>query len=75
MADEIQRIDEDIRRRAQRLENISLKAMDALHIACAEAANSDYFLTCDDRMIRRYQGELKVVSPVDFVMSIMGGSS
>jgi predicted nucleic acid-binding protein len=31
-------------------------AVDALHIATAEAANSDYFLTCDKRLINRWQG-------------------
>jgi hypothetical protein len=44
-----------------------------LHVACAEAAGSEYFLTCDDRVVRRYQGEkLRVLNPVDFVVR-MGG--
>ena len=29
--------------------------MDALHIACAEKAEVDFFITCDDRLIRSYQ--------------------
>jgi predicted nucleic acid-binding protein len=28
------------------------KALDALHLACAEAAGATHFLTCDDRLIR-----------------------
>jgi predicted nucleic acid-binding protein len=55
------------------LEKQGLKAIDALHIACAEAAGSEYFLTCDDRVLRRYQGGIKVLNPVDFVLSVDGG--
>jgi hypothetical protein len=53
---------------------VILQMIDALHLACAEAAESEYFLTCDDRVVRRYQGEkLRVLNPVDFVVSVMGG--
>lgn len=66
-------VDEDIKGRAQELEQQGLKAVDALHVACAEAAGSEYFLTCDDRLVRRYQGEkVRVLNPVDFVVR-MGG--
>ena len=31
---------------------------------------AEYFITCDDRIIKRYQGEaLKVINPVNFVIS------
>ena len=66
-------VDEDIKRRAEELERQGLKAVDALHVACAEAAGSEYFLTCDDRLVRRYQGEkVRVLNPVDFVVRIGG---
>jgi predicted nucleic acid-binding protein len=68
-----QRVDERIREQALELEKQGLKAIDALHIACAEAAGSEYFLTCDDRVLRRYQGGIKVLNPVDFVLSVDGG--
>lgn len=68
-----QRVDEGIRERAQELENEGLKAIDALHVACAEVAGSENFLTCDDRVIRRYQGGIEVLNPVDFVLSVTGG--
>ncbi len=46
---------------------------DALHVACAEAAGGEYFLTCDDQVVRCYQGgKLRVLNPVDFVVR-MGG--
>jgi len=30
--------------------------MDALHLASAEAMNCNYFLSCDDRLLKLYQG-------------------
>ena len=67
------KVDEDIKRRAEELEQQGLKAIDALHIACAEAAGSEYFLTCDDRLVRCYQGEnLRVLNPAAFVVRIGG---
>ncbi len=49
-----QLVDESIKTRGLYFERNKIKAMDALHLACAEAANVDYFVTCDDRLIRRY---------------------
>jgi predicted nucleic acid-binding protein len=42
-------VGELIRQRAENLENRGLKAMDALHVACAESTSVDFFLTCDKR--------------------------
>jgi len=51
----------------------ALSVVDALHVACAEAAGSECFLTCDDQLVRGYQSEkLKALNPVDFVVR-MGG--
>jgi predicted nucleic acid-binding protein len=72
-AGEVQPVNETIRKRANYLEQQGLKAMDALHIACAEAAKADYFVTGDDRLINRYQplkkadGALVVCNPTEFV--------
>jgi predicted nucleic acid-binding protein len=46
-------IDENIRNRAEQLEKEGIKSIDALHVACAEASQSDYFITCDRRLINR----------------------
>ena len=60
-----------IRIRTGQLEQLGLKVMDALHVACAEASNSDYFITCDKRLINRAQGLiLKVMNPTDFILEI-----
>ena len=46
-------VDHAISMRAKELEAGGLRGMDALHIACAEAAGADYFCSCDDRLLRR----------------------
>ena len=69
------RVDGSVRQRAEALEQQGLKAIDALHVACAEAAGCEHFLTCDDRLIRRYEPEvLQVLNPVDFVVRVEGES-
>jgi len=72
LASQFQAINEGITQRAALLEGQGLGAIDALHVACAEASGCDYFLTCDDRLVRRYAGPLKVVNPVSFVLEITG---
>jgi len=64
--------DDAIIERGRELEERGLKTMDALHVACAEAAGCDYFLTCDDRLIRRYAGGIKVVNPANFILGLTG---
>jgi predicted nucleic acid-binding protein len=54
LASSYYKVNEDTRLRGERLEQQGLKAIDALHVACAEAAGSKYFLTCDDRLIKYY---------------------
>jgi predicted nucleic acid-binding protein len=66
-----QEVDEAIRQRAEELEQNGLKAVDALHVSCAEAINSDYFITCDKRLINRCSGLImKVMNPADFVLEM-----
>lgn len=71
MAEARQMVDEAIRQRSEELGHNGLKAVDALHVACAEMLRSDYFITCDKRLINRCAGlMLKVVNPVDFVLEV-----
>lgn len=37
--------------RADELKTLGLKTFDALHVASAEAAAADLFVTCDDRLV------------------------
>ena len=52
----LREVNEAIRQRAEQLEHNGLKAIDALHVACAEVASSNYFITCDKRLINRCLG-------------------
>jgi len=46
-------VDEAIHARARELEASGIRGMDALHLACAEAAGVNYFSSCDDRFLRK----------------------
>ncbi len=66
-----QQVNETILHRAEQLEGNGIKAVDALHVACAETSNSDYFLTCDKRLINRCVGlSVKTLNPVDFILEM-----
>ena len=61
--------------RATALTNFSFKRFDALHLACAEAAGADIFLTTDDRLLRKatlHRAELsiRVANPVIWFMEV-----
>ena len=56
--------------RAKELVNAGFHALDSAHLACAETAGCDRFLTCDDRLLRRadrVQLMVDVRNPVDYV--------
>jgi predicted nucleic acid-binding protein len=38
----------------QEIEALTIKGVDALHIACAEEQKADHFLTCDDKILKKY---------------------
>jgi predicted nucleic acid-binding protein len=66
-----QTITETIRSRAKEIEMFGVKTIDALHVACTEASQSDYFLTCDKRLINHCKNlNLKVINPIEFIMEI-----
>jgi predicted nucleic acid-binding protein len=51
-----------------------IRPRDALHLACAEAGRADFFVTCDDDLIRMFQRRrqaakfrVKAINPVEFI--------
>lgn len=70
LANEFQMLTSPVQERADILEREGLKPLDALHAASAEAANADFLLTCDDRLVRRYAGPLQVLNPVQFILRV-----
>ncbi|WP_199328191.1 type II toxin-antitoxin system VapC family toxin [Cylindrospermum sp. FACHB-282] len=61
-----------VQERAEKLEMDGIKALDALHVACAEMSKCDYFITCDKRLINRCQtlAIVKTVNPIDFILEV-----
>ena len=61
-------IDDSIRFRAKEFEANGLKAMDALHVACAEAAECDWFFTTDRGILKKARNltSMRIANPVDF---------
>lgn len=68
------RIDEQVRERASEFTEHGIKALDALHLALAEAGDANYFCTCDDRLAQRAKRipdlGVNVVSPLELVQEI-----
>lgn len=67
LAHDYQEVNNKIKQRAKELEELKITGIDSLHLACAEKAKVDYFITCDYDIIRRYKGQIKVINPVDFI--------
>jgi predicted nucleic acid-binding protein len=44
-----------------------LHAKDAAHLSCAIAANCDYFLTTDDRLLKHKDERIKIINPTEFI--------
>jgi len=67
-------LSDTIEQRAKALEQRGFKALDALHLASAEAEQADYFCTCDDRLLKRANVQpdltIKVVSPLELAQEI-----
>ena len=61
-------VSDPLEKRAAELTAAGFKPLDALHLASAEAAQADYFCTCDDRLLKRAKVDsslkVRVVSPV-----------
>lgn len=68
-------LSDTIEQRAKVLESRGFKALDALHLAFAEAEQVDYFCTCDDRLLKRAKAQpdlaIKVISPLELAQEIM----
>ncbi len=60
--------------RATELEALGFHAFDAMHLACAESAQVDYFLTTDDKLLRRARRfarklKIKVENPINYLLN------
>ena len=59
---------EDISQTAGNLMKQGIKMKDAAHLACAIKAGCDYFITTDDKLKKRYDGNMiKIRTPLEFL--------
>lgn len=69
LASAYQPLTSEILSRGQQLESSSkIGRLDALHVACAETQQVDFFITCDDRPIKRYKGTMQLCNPIEFIL-------
>lgn len=61
-ASHVIRLDEEIYTTSEKLKKIGFKSYDALHLACAQKAGVDIFLSTDDRLIKKATQTNTVVS-------------
>jgi predicted nucleic acid-binding protein len=56
--------------RASKLTQLGIKSKDALHVASAIEGKAEYFLTTDDKLLKKLTGskELVVINPVTFIL-------
>ena len=67
LATTFQDLSDDIVHRAQAMvQSYRLQALDAVHIASAEAAQVDFFINCDYTVLKRYKGTVRIVTPLMF---------
>ena len=54
---------------------IGLKSKDALHIACAIEGKAEYFLTTDDKILKKgkHIKEIKIIDPIERIYKNIGG--
>jgi hypothetical protein len=60
----------EILTRAEEIEKAGITGNDAVHLACGLFSHCDYFMTCDDRLIRRSKYldlNVLVCNPLDFI--------
>ena len=67
----IQTLNDRLAKRAREIEALGIKGLDALHLACAERLKAGFFVTCDDRIIRKYNGMVIAVNPVELTMTML----
>ena len=61
---------DDVSQRARELEDAGLGAKDALHVASAEQAGCDWFLTTDKGILKRasVSAEMRIANPTTFIV-------
>ncbi len=63
-----QNLNQRIKQRAESMVvEMHIGPIDGLHLASAEEAKVDLFITCDYNLIKKYKGDLKIIAPLQFL--------
>jgi predicted nucleic acid-binding protein len=67
------RLNDSVKKKALLLENRGIDPIDALHLSYAEFGSAEYFLTCDDGIIKRVRKvkelfKMNICNPIDFII-------
>ena len=62
--------------RSKKIQEYTIKLLDALHLACAEEGKVDVFLTTDQDLIKKYTKcqekiKVKVKNPLKWIMEVI----
>ncbi|MCD6489110.1 MAG: PIN domain-containing protein [Thermodesulfobacterium sp.] len=62
--------------RAKEIQKLGIKSYDALHVACAEEAKSDIFLTTDDNLLKKLKKnklkiKVKADNPLNWIIEVI----
>lgn len=65
-------IDNAIKHRAAEIMCLGVKTADALHLACAESAECDWFFTVDRGILKKTSqiGVMRVANPIQFIQEV-----
>jgi predicted nucleic acid-binding protein len=64
---------DDVLQAAQFYGSKGLKTMDSLHLACAECAGTNFFVTTDLGILKKRIDKVPTLNPIDFVRLFNGG--
>jgi len=74
LATEVIQLNDEIEALADSFIQAGIKPLDALHLASASSANTAYFCTCDDRLLRKGKNLksllTRIVSPLELVAEV-----
>lgn len=68
-----QNYQDSMENRIQELCTKTISVIDAMHIVFAENAECNYFITCDDKILKKYNDSIiKVIDPLNFILYVIG---
>ncbi|MCL1856366.1 MAG: PIN domain-containing protein [Kiritimatiellaeota bacterium] len=56
--------------KANAIVKLNVRSKDALHLACAIEAHSDYFITTDNRILNKSIDQIVVIDPINFLRAM-----